>query len=426
MNKLLFVLSVSFITALAADDESNIAQLQKRSWANNEASTVQECPAPKPCCKEKCCPCPKPPVCCECFVPSYYDLQCDSGVVVSADFLFWYANEDNLSPCLTGRATNIVSSSSSLVSSLAPIKENHLNTKWDPGYRVALGYNFDHDGWDTLVTYTWYQNKKSHVFSVPSFGTSTYANFPVDGQLALVDPWFNPAIFTQSTFFFLFDRVNSRWKLNFNQFDWELGRKFWLGKYTALRTFAGVRGAWFTTKFNNVASANINFTSITNFLKYSDNFKDSIWGVGLLGGIQPEWHFCRNFILFSNIDMALLWGKIRVRKKEDYTGANASGLVGLNYHNIFTNSFYQMEPVLDLAIGLRWEETWCYKVRTYLDLGWEHHVWFDVNHRIKFNNPSEDFNSGTPSTEVNGYLSYDDLEGNLMMGGLVVRFRADF
>src|SRR5580700_9702372 len=108
MNKILIALCISLVSGVTANSK-NAAQ--------------------DPCCKEKCCPCPKPPVCCECYVPSYFDLQCDSGVLAYADFLFWYAKEDNLSPCTTviGNSTAIPVSTTSLT---APKKVNHLNTKW--------------------------------------------------------------------------------------------------------------------------------------------------------------------------------------------------------------------------------------------------------------------------------------------------------
>lgn len=429
MKKLLILSSLLFFTGLSAEQEegTNLAYQDKKSRMENE-SCVQECP--RPC--EKCCPKPKPPICCECYVPSYYDLQCNQGAFFYGDFLYWYAKEDNLSPCLTvqGNSSAISSAGGSVVALVAaPVKANHLNTKWDPGFRVGVGYNFDHDGWDIEANYTWYQNKKHHVFSVPGFGSTSFPSNPSNGQLAFVDPWVNPDILVDSGTFnttFLFDTVNTSWKLTFNQIDLELGRKYWLGKYTAMRAYAGVRGAWFTTRFNNASSQNANFSSLFTFNKFSDNFKDRIWGVGLLGGIQPEWHFCRNFLLFSNLDAALLWGKIRVRKNEDYTSFAASGAQNINYHNTFTSSFYKMDAVLDLSIGLRWEETWCYRIRTAVDLGWDHHIWFDVNDRFKFTSPSSSFTS-TPSELVSlVFVGYEELQGNLMMGGLVVRFRADF
>ncbi|HSW72541.1 MAG TPA: Lpg1974 family pore-forming outer membrane protein [Chlamydiales bacterium] len=416
MKKIFFSLAVSLITILSADDGET-------AYMGRDSQMNQECPQ-KSC--EPCCPKPTPPICCECYVPSYYDLQCNTGLFIYGDFLYWYAKEDNLSPCTTVQAvTNVVTSTTPTVV-LANVKVNHLNTQWDPGFRVGLGYNLPHDGWDIEANYTWYHNKKSHVFSVPGFGSTTSNVFPTPGQLALIDPWVNTSVLSPSGTFvevFPFDTVQSRWKLSFNQIDLDLGRKFWLSKYTAMRTYVGVRGGWFTTRFNNKGSANYNFASTFTFTNFSDQFKTKTWGVGLLAGIQPEWHFSRNFILFSNLDAALLWGRFNLRKTEDYTSFSASGVQSINFHASFPSVFYKMHPVLDIALGLRWEETWCYRIRTYLDIGWENHIWFDENHRFKYG--SFFTNTISPGNAI-GYSGYEELQGNLMMGGGFVRFRVDF
>jgi len=408
MNKILIALCISLVSGLAANNKN---------------------PAPDPCCKEKCCPCPKPPVCCECYVPSYYDLQCDAGVYLYGDFLYWYAKEDNISPCMTlrGNTGTVGTAADGITGSTGTsdlVSVNQLGTKWDPGFRAAIGYNFDHDGWDFEANYTWYHNKKRNVISIPGFqtvsGFGISAFFPGNGQLALIDPWINSSLENS----FLFEKVSTLWKLEFNQADLELGRKFWLGKYTALRTYAGVRGAWIITRFNNLAYklANDGTNHVNNF---SDRFKNNIWGVGLLAGLQPEWHFCRGFILFANLDAALLWGKFKVRKNEDYSSFAANGGVQtIRYNNTSSNIFYKMQSVLDLEVGFRWEHTWCNRVRGALDIAWENHIWFDVNHRYQV--LANNIGAGIGGISIVPITAYSELIGDLMMGGPVVRLRIDF
>jgi len=84
-----------------------------------------------------------------------------------------------------------------------------------------------------------------------------------------------------------------------------------------------------------------------------------------------------------------------------------------------------MQPVLDTAIGLRWEETWCCdRYRTALDLGWEHHIWFDYSQRYTSSgNTSEAVAAGVV---VFGETSFSTSSRNVAMGGLVVRLRFDF
>jgi len=413
MNKLFLTLGFSLFTGLSAEK----------------------------CSQEPCCPSPKPPVCCECYLPNYYDLQCDAGVYLYGDFLYWYAKEDNLSTCMTvqgnanalGVATSGITGQNTI---LNLVEVNQMETKWDPGFRVAIGYNFDHDGWDLEANYTWYRNRHRHIVSVPGFSLlNTSATivessfFPGNGQLALIDPWLNNTFLNTTAggggnLPFLFEKVSSLWKLDFEQIDLELGRKVWLGQYTAIRTYAGVRGALFSTKFFNVAY-NLAPNDSYNWNNFSDRFKDTVWGVGILGGIQPEWHFARSFMLFSNLDAALLWGKFNIRKDEDYASFGTNGVQTINYHNTSRNIFFKMQAVLDVALGLRWEGTWCSKVRTALDLAWENHIWFDVNHKYKIG-PA--FVGGLPvgGSRPIGFNTYEEEESNLMMGGPVARFRIDF
>lgn len=445
MKRMLLLLNLSWITFLMANQENQIAKNENAYECSSSNS-----------CKPKCCPTPPAPICTESYLPSYYDLQCNTGVFSYGDFLYWFANEDNLSPCMTVRGNGAVAElapTTTLISTqrtLNLVKINQLDAKWDPGFRAGIGFCFNNNGWDLEANYTWYHNTKQHTFSVPGFGITfsptlhqASALFPDYNQLALLDPWINTTIYDNIRFYgpFLFDKVSTTWNLRFNQIDLELGNKLWFRQFTALRFFAGVRGAWFKTTFNNTASnvaarAIQSPTTVTLFgnshetTRFSDQFIDRLWGVGLLAGIQPEWHFWRNFIFFSNIDGALLWGTFKVRKIENYTSFGASGTETIDYHNVATNRLIKMQAVFDLTVGFRWEATWCYRVRTALDFGWENHLWFDDNHRFKTEGsyprqlaPSR---SDTTHANYNTLQSYEEEQGNLMMGGGFVSFRVDF
>ena len=87
-----------------------------------------------------------------------------------------------------------------------------------------------------------------------------------------------------------------------------------------------------------------------------------------------------------------------------------------------------MTGLLDLAIGLRWERTWCCdRYRTALDLGWEHHIFFDQNHRWKTDGLRSGTNgSSTALTNWQAYTGYDEASGNLGLGGFVFRLNLDF
>jgi hypothetical protein len=218
----------------------------------------------------------------------------------------------------------------------------------------------------------------------------------------------------------MFDTVNANWKLHLNQVDASLGRKYWLSKRFTMRPYAGGRGAWATTLFRNHATR----VGGVDVLDFTDTFKDKFWGVGLMTGFQPEWHFTPCFSIFSNLDAALLWGRFKMRKSEDYVRF-VSGTANTQINNNFFTNFSKMTTMVDLAFGFRWTENWCnYRYHAYFDIGWEHHIWFDVNNRLKMNSPAG-LSALTP-TQAKSFASYEEEVGNLMYGGLVVRARFDY
>ena len=54
---------------------------------------------------------------------------------------------------------------SSVITEYDPISAKQLATKWSPGFRIGIGWNTNHDGWDANVTWTWYENSKSSFAS---------------------------------------------------------------------------------------------------------------------------------------------------------------------------------------------------------------------------------------------------------------------
>lgn len=411
MKQQLIALSLIASSGLLAQEGSRDTQ------THNENGYCSTCCCAPCCCKPCCVPQPKPCIDCECYTPAFYDLQCDWGASLDIEFLYWYARETNLSYALKFNAKEIIPDGDLAFS---PSDYKHVGTKWDPGFRLGLGWNSECDGWDGYLTWTWMKNKDSSSTSVSAFEDPS----PTDD--ALINSWMNQSF---GNLTHLFDHVSGSWRLTFNQIDLEIGRKYWNSRCFALRPYAAIRGAWWKTRFNTTSKRTIEPTGSSiqeqgSFTKYQDKFTNRVWGVGFLGGLQPTWYFCCNFALYANFDVALLWGRFEAKKSEDYFAQNATTEdITVDYCNSSKSSFHQMTPMLDTAIGLRWEETWCCdRYRTALDLGWEHHVLFDQNHRVK----SFDVYSGSSGPTTFGFRTYGEETGNIGMGGLVLRLRWDF
>lgn len=420
MKKLL-ALSISVVSGLASlqansDLTGPVATMKSQNQTDN--GCCAPCP-PKPCCV----PQPKKCINCECYVPSFYDLQCDWGMTSYVDFLYWYSNEGNMPYALV--VTSVAEAPGAVTPVIVASNSKHVGTNWDPGFRLGLGWNTSYDGWDVDANWTWYHNNQSNSTSVPANFSHLGSNFyPSVGQQAIIDPWLDAGVFhsafADSGNTYLFDTVKSSWKLFLNQVDLNLGRKYWLSKSFTMRPYAGGRGAWATTNFRNQALR----ISGVDYLDFTDTFKDKFWGVGLMTGFQPEWHITSTFSLFSNFDASLLWGRFKMKKSEDYTRL-ISGASQTAINNNFISNFSKMTTMVDLAFGLRWTENWCnYRYRAYFDAGWEHHIWFDTNNRLKTLG-HERLNVLT-ATNPHSFENFEEEVGNLMYGGLVIRARLDY
>ena len=117
------------------------------------------CP-PKPCCKPVCCP-PMPEDCCErniCtptgVITPRVDLIKDTGMIwfLTGDYTYWTARERGLEYAVSHAAQG-----ANAQEGASGGKEYHIGNKWTSGFKVGLGTNFCHDGWDVYAEYTWFK-----------------------------------------------------------------------------------------------------------------------------------------------------------------------------------------------------------------------------------------------------------------------------
>jgi len=391
MKKLLALALLSTSPLMAAEKN------QLNTYAKDPCSSCGTCCECEPCCVPK----PKKCIDCECYTPAYYDLQCDWGASVSVDFLYWYGKESNTpyAYIISGTAGSIFGDDTQLPNLDS---SNTFGTSWDPGVRVGLGYNSGCDGWDSVLRWTYFRNTRKDSASqtlIGGTGETAFTSSGVQYPYSSLGVSFVPLLIGQN--------LSAKWKLTFNQIDWELGRKYWLSPCFTLRPYAGVRGAWTKTVLSTTVSSPAGFQTSAGLPNLEGKITSKLWGVGILGGIQPNWHFCTNFILYSNFNAALLWGDVDLKQSIVGTALGSDEApIDINLNAKLKES--KMTPVLDLGIGVRWEETWCCdRYRTALDIGWEHHAWFEHANRI-------------------GARANTDLCGNLYMSGLVVRALFDF
>ena len=360
---------------------------------------------------------------CECYTPQYYDLQCACGYLIDVEFLYWYGKENNLSTALKVLSKGIseaTPSSSASTGIIVPKELTDTQSRWKPGFRVGLGYQIPCDGWDVYVNYTYYHNKNKQRSSIELL---TNAPPPLN-EKGLLSQWANPFIDNILTNTLVaFQNIGTKWRLNYHMFDGELGRKYWLSQCFNLRPFFGLRGGWTRTDYG-VDQELVLEEGVKTFIKVDDDFRNIFWGVGLLGGIQPAWHYNSCLSLYGLVDFALLWGDFDTRRKEKFSYQVNRSFPVVNGSYKSNNDFDGMQGIFDLGIGIRWEETWCCdRMRTTLDIGWEHHILYNHVTRLQL---CDSYYNNNFQDSILGFTDYNQDETDLVFGGLVIRARFEF
>lgn len=419
MKSQLIVGSMLLGTALLAQNEENISKDKK------PVNVVCECPC-QPC--EKCEPAPEKCVDCVCYNPQFYNLQCDCGLFGFVDVLVWYARETNLPFAMefTSLLLPEPTDESSTVLIGAPRNVFYNDAAWDPGFRIGIGYNSQCDGWDVSLYWTYYHNKETDKVSSGltslATGTTDIIFLPQEEQSLLINPWVNASFGPYFDGAITFDEVSARWSLNYNQIDLELGKKYWVSQCFNVRPFTSLRAAWTRTRFLTNSSRN----NVNLFFNFQDEFKNRNWGIGFSAGIEPAWYIWGNFAIFAKLDAALLWGEFKGTNNEDYSYERliTTDIVNWTFTNSSVARFYKMMPILDVGIGLRWEERWWKnRIRSSFDFGWENHIWFD--HGVK-NATLDPIQVTTTTPDINSFRTFNANFGNLEYGGFVFRAKFDW
>ena len=305
----------------------------------------------------------------------------NNGVVepyITADFIYWKAREDGLQYIITGRSNQL---RPNLVEGkiYEPDFDGHI------GFKVGLGLNIDHDGWDVYLQYTWIYSDEIDSFN---------GELPKNAQAVTGNEFLIGGI----------TRSHVDWDFHMNVLDLEWGRHYYIGRFLRFRPFFGLKGFWSDQDYR-IRSSGFQDFDRTILADTDNHFDDDSWGIGIRGGLQTSWLFTRNFSVFGNLALAAEWSRFYIKLKENgfFPATNTThSLTNINNHH------YVMIPILELALGLRWE-IWFHQDSYHLAIqwGWEEQMWW--NYARSF----ATFNSVSAGEDLN-------------FQGLTVRIRFDF
>ncbi|MCB1066607.1 MAG: autotransporter outer membrane beta-barrel domain-containing protein [Simkania sp.] len=319
-----------------------------------------------------------------------------ADVFITADFIWWKATQDGLTYAITGVLGN---NSGQLVNvppgitSKGSVKDPDFG--WEPGFKVGLGLNLSHDGWDIFAQYTWYQSDQSSSTNSPGITNLIPAAVPT--LIALGEL-----------------HRKADWNLHFNVIDLELGRNFFVSQFLTLRPHAGFKGTWQNQDFD-IHNHPENGFVLTNPLNPAQpiqlpagsNYKSSqdhdLWGLGVRLGLDTAWYFVKDWSIFAKIAWTAMWTHYDVDRKDTLNTGDPNSnitLVDTDLNN------YRVRFVGELELGLRWE-IWFYDDNYHfaIQAGWEEQVWINYGSFIRV---------------------YNDVQSDLSLHGLNLKLRFDF
>ena len=270
------------------------------------------------------------------------------GIFITGDYIYWTAHEDNLAFATTGVRNDTG----------GPSKKGRKYTprfKYDSGLKVGVGFNFGHDKWDMYIDYTWFNPHHSHKRVYENAGSPLTNTIPLALQKAYMGLY----------------SASAAWSLNFNVFDWELGRNFYVSKFLSMRPFFGLKGTW------QKQSMHVDYSFRGQGGVRSQN-QNNFSGIGPRAGVDTAWHFPGTWSFFADLAFSAIWGAFYI-EREDYL--LSSGKNSINE----VESFHSTKPVMELGIGIRKEE-WFHHDRYHfsLQVGWETQIWYSQN-QFSFN-----------------------------------------
>jgi hypothetical protein len=265
------------------------------------------------------------------------------------------------------------------------VKNGHYDWNW--GFRLGLGYNTAHDGWDMLLNWTWFQARGK------SEENPTLPVLAIPTQLA-------PSFLTPV------NRSKARTSLHLNFLDFELGREFFVSRWLTLRPFVGARGAWLHRNFK------FNYFCASCDAKYSGHDHNRFRGGGLRTGLDTQWGLGSGWSFFGDLALSLILGgqKLNNHQRE----LDLSDLLRTSILHAKDN-WTTVRPMLEINLGVRWDHLFgcndAYRIR--VQLGWEQINIFGFAKELNFVSPS-----------LPGKFIFN--QGDLALNGLSLQFRLDF
>jgi hypothetical protein len=262
-----------------------------------------------------------------------------------------------------------------------------MDFDWDYGFRVGVGYNLDHDGWDTHLQYTWLDSSGS---SSTRAGSNSSV-IPLKSSWEIAD---NSSLVAES--------AKSMYDFDYQSLTLELGRDFYLSKKLSVHPHVGLKSTW----LDLTQSVRYTGRELEGNTLHVDDYAD-FWGLGPRFGFDSKWYVGNGFSLFGKLSGALIYGYHDVDHKEKMSNNPDVRKIHLHANK------HGFAPNANMQLGVRYD-TYVNDNKQHVSLGlaFEAEYYFKINQMLQIRDQSNDtFNR--PGYEAS-------------MHGLTLDFKFDF
>lgn len=316
-------------------------------------------------------------------------LQCDWNMYASVSFLYWYAREKGLELGWLRTPTTTITDFDMI----------HMDFKYKPGFKVALGTRTNYDNWGLSLEYTRMHGSFSKGKSVPQPTASTDPTIQSAWFVTLFkvpNPGINDNMFSTS----------NTWKLDLDMLDLELARAYWMGQKVTLMPYAGLKAGWLDQKYNVTAITVDTLPAGDVYTLYANDKSDS-WLIGPRIGLDSKWLLGCGFSIVGDVAANLFYQKfkVKIQNNTDYPSTGGSVLV----HN---NRVSFVNPSVELNLGFGWDKDfYCDKMRFELLASYEMQCFWNQN---MIRNTQDNYN-------ISAFVALPDADaGSLVLHGLTI------
>lgn len=322
-----------------------------------------------------------------------------ADVIITGEVTYWKAHQNGMEYAFENFST--------VTAPPLTGKTERPRHKYDWGFKVGLGYVLPHDGWDVYANYTRFNGHKHNCHSCGDTCNCScaprtfYPTYLIPCTTGTGTAAADGSCFTVT-------EACGKWKVRLNRLDVELGREFFVSKWLTLRPFMGLAGV-IITQHNDIDYAGGTYVAAGHVIEHK--MRNQFRGGGVRGGLNSQWDFAKDWSVYGNLALNLLYGKFNVKQSatdETLSTGSLSTLYKINNPTIVGR------PVADLGIGVQWEHAFADdSFFMSFNVGWEQHYYWGQNQFMRFAQGS------TPS-------AYVENQGDLSLAGWVFGARFDF